>query len=104
MNLIKDRWIPARRQSGKTERIAPFQIAEMDDPVVDLDAPRADYQGALYQLLIGLLQTTYAPVDSQEWDERFESPDANEVKAAFNKLNSAMSLHNADGPAFFAGL
>ena len=104
MNLIIDRWIPARRQSGKTERIAPYQIAEMDDPVVDLDAPRPDFQGALDQFLIGLLQTTYAPKDDEEWDERFESPDIDDLKAAFMFLESAMNLHNSEGPAFLQEL
>lgn len=100
MNLITDRFLPVRRKSGKTERIAPYQIAEMDDPVVDLNAPRPDFQSALYQFLIGLLQTTYAPEDEEEWEERFESPDLDEVRAAFATLSAAMKLNNADGPAF----
>lgn len=100
MNLINDRWIPVRRKSGLCERIAPFQIAEMDDPVVDLDAPRPDFQGALYQFLIGLLQTVYAPEDSGSWYERLLEPDVDEVSGAFASLQDAMQLLNPDGPAF----
>ena len=47
--------------------IDPWQIAETDNPVVEINAPRPDFQGALYQLLIGLLQTCFAPEDEDQW-------------------------------------
>ncbi|MCV6612126.1 MAG: type I-E CRISPR-associated protein Cse1/CasA [Amphritea sp.] len=100
MNLITDRWLPVIRQSGQMEWIAPYQIAETVDPVVELNAPRPDFQGGLYQFLIGLLQTVYAPQDEEQWEERFESPDSGAVEAVFGQLIPAMSLFNDEGPAF----
>jgi CRISPR-associated protein Cse1 (CRISPR_cse1) len=62
MNLL-DRWIPVRRRSGNKEIIAPWQIAVRDDPAVAILTPRADFTGALYQMLIGMVQTLFAPED-----------------------------------------
>jgi CRISPR system Cascade subunit CasA len=67
MNLITDQWMPVIRQNGQADTIAPWQIAEADNPVVEINAPRPDFQGALYQLLIGLLQTCFAPEDEDKW-------------------------------------
>lgn len=100
MNLITDRWIPVRRQNGAQEKIAPWQIAEQINPVLEIDAPRADFQGALYQLLIGLLQTVYSPETTDDWYERYLEPDADNLKAAFARLQPAMALLNPEGPAF----
>lgn len=100
MNLIKDAWIPVIRASGKA-RITPWQIAEQDDPVLELDAPRPDFQGALYQLLIGLLQTAFAPQDHDEWLEFWEeSPDTELLRTRFDSLACAFNLSCSDGPAF----
>src|ERR1035437_7721450 len=75
MNLLLDEWIEIERRSGKHQRIAPVQMtANSDDPVVELLAPRADFRGALYQFLIGLLQTAYAPHDLSEWTTRWKTP------------------------------
>ena len=63
MNLIKDPWIPVRRESGMEDIIAPWQLTETDDPVIALSAPRPDFNGALMQFLIGLLQISAAPED-----------------------------------------
>jgi len=74
MNLINDAWLPVIRASGKKEPIAPWQIAERNDPVIELNAPRPDFQGALYQFLIGLLQTSFAPADHDVWLEYWGEP------------------------------
>jgi CRISPR system Cascade subunit CasA len=101
MNLIKDVWLPVVRASGKDDTIAPWQIAEKDDPVVEINAPRPDFQGALYQFLIGLLQTCFAPEDHDDWLEYWEEmPNADELKSVFEKVAPAFELDIADGPAF----
>ena len=101
MNLIKDAWLPVIRSSGKADIVAPWQIAEKDDPVVELNAPRPDFQGALYQFLIGLLQTCFAPDDHDEWLEYWEEmPNADELQKRFMNLASAFKLDNPEGPAF----
>jgi hypothetical protein len=33
MNLINDAWLPVIRASGEKDKIAPWQIAERNDPL-----------------------------------------------------------------------
>lgn len=101
MNLIKDPWIPAIRQDGIECKIAPWQIVEIENPIIELTAPRPDFQGALYQFLIGLLQTTFAPEDQVEWLKYWENvPDAQKLKSTFELFSEAFELANPEGPAF----
>ncbi len=101
MNLINNPWIPVIREDGSKEKIAPWQITETVNPVIEIAAPRTDFQGALYQFLIGLLQTTLAPEDQEEWIESWEeTPSAVDVKIALAKVATAFELINLDGPAF----
>ncbi|XSG84492.1 MAG: type I-E CRISPR-associated protein Cse1/CasA, partial [Methylohalobius sp. ZOD2] len=93
MHLIDEPWIPIRRVSGKTELIRPAQIAKSDDPAVVLTSPRADFNGALAQFLIGLLQTTFAPRNDDEWAQFLDQPPT--VKAleeSFAKVTHAFQL------------
>jgi len=105
MNLIEDPWIPIIRQDGQNEKIAPWQIVETQNPVMEINAPRPDFQGALYQFLIGLLQTAFAPEDHDEWLEYWDTmPTQDELKTCFNALAPAFILDHADGPAFMQDL
>jgi len=100
MNLITDPWIPVIRKDGM-DTIMPWQIAEAENPVIEINAPRPDFQGALYQFLIGLLQTCFAPKDEDEWIDRWKDPpQPDELAVAFDKVKVAFELHNPDGPAF----
>ncbi len=100
MNLITDPWIPVIRKDG-TDTIMPWQIAEAENPVIEINAPRPDFQGALYQFLIGLLQTCFAPEDEDVWEERWKKlPTTDELRTAFEKVEDAFKLDNPDGPAF----
>ncbi len=65
MNLIDDPWIGIDYGTKQTRRSSPAQIVL--EGAVDLVAPRPDFRGALYQFLIGLLQTAYAPADRDKW-------------------------------------
>jgi len=101
MNLITDKWIPVIRKDGKPDKIRPWQVAEIENPVVEINAPRPDFQGALYQFLIGLLQTCFAPEDEDEWLERWEemlSPE--ELRESFENVKEAFEFYNPDGSAF----
>ena len=99
MNLL-DRWIHVRRRSGNEKIIAPWQIAVGDDPAVAILTPRADFTGALYQLLIGMVQTLFAPEDHTEWKALWNHPPAPEIlKSAFEKRRDAFEI-DSDGPAF----
>jgi len=101
MNLLTDRWIPVIRQNGQPDTIAPWQIAEVDNPVLEINAPRPDFQGALYQLLIGLLQTCFAPEDEDQWLEYWQQmPEPEELQDCFEKVKFAFELDNPDGASF----
>ncbi len=101
MNLLNDRWIPAKRENGIECVIAPWEIGLSDNPVVEITSPRPDFRGALYQFMIGLIQTAYVPEDDDEWKKRWENiPSCEELKMAFGKFAEAFELVNEDGPAF----
>ncbi len=106
MNLVELPWIPARRRSGVSGRIAPWELTESfdTDPWVEVAAPRPDFDGALVQFLIGLLQTCFAPADSASWRARLSSPPRPEdLKAAFSRVSDAFLL-DGDGPRFLQDL
>ncbi len=106
MNLINDAWIPVRRKSGKKEKIAPANITKdlANDPIIDLAALRPDFNGALIQFLIGLLQTTCAPNNNSEWRKWLDNPPPpDELKHKFEKVAFAFNL-DGDGPRFMQDL
>lgn len=106
MNLINDAWIPALRADGTQCQIAPWQIAETDNPVLELAAVRPDFQGALYQFLIGLLQTVAAPEEGETWCDQYDSAiGAEQLKIMFSELGPAFELFSEVGsPAFLQDL
>jgi len=103
MNLITDQWLPVIRKDGSKEKIAPWQITDgINDGrlIIEIDAPRADFKGALYQFLIGLLQTAFAPEDEDEWLDYWENaPDEKTLRNAFSKVQEAFDI-DSEGPAF----
>lgn len=99
MNLIEDSWMPVIRQNGEHVKIAPWQLAETDNPVVDISAFRPDFQGALYQFLTGLLQTVFAPEDEDEWVAQWQSPNIN-LQSALAKFSPAFELFSDEKAAF----
>lgn len=100
MNLLDTPWIPVRRSDGSRSLIRPAEIADPDNPPVALDSPRADFNGALAQFLIGLLQTCYAPKDDGEWEERLEQPPSmEEMEKAFSCYRVAFEV-DGKGPRF----
>jgi CRISPR system Cascade subunit CasA len=101
-NLIEERWIPVRRRDGTQDRIAPHEVTKeySDNPVVALDAPRPDFNGALIQFLIGLVQTTAAPDDDEDWEDMLIKPPSPEVlQQKFLTVRHAFNLFG-DGPRF----
>ncbi len=90
MNLLYEPWIPVIRKSGRQEKIAPWQIVEINDPVIELAAPRPDFNGAMMEFLIGLLQTTAAPENHNQWVDWLESPPSPDtLKTKFESVESA---------------
>jgi len=56
MNLILDPWVPIRDNVGTVRDISPLELASTEPVALDLAALRPDFNGALAQFLIGLLQ------------------------------------------------
>ena len=77
MNLLEEKWLPVRRTTGQTDWIAPHQIDEPD--IIAFAANRADFNGALAQMMIGLLQTTTPINDEGEWEDLLDAPPTGEV-------------------------
>ncbi len=101
-NLIDEKWIPVRRRDGTHDTIRPWEVTDGFDvnPIVSLEAPRPDFNGALIQFLIGLVQTTFAPRNKIEWREKLQAPPTpNELKASFMKVRHAFELAG-EGPRF----
>lgn len=100
-NLIDSAWLPAQRNDGTIELIQPSRIVEQDGCAFQgLAAPRADFNGALMQFLIGLLQTAFAPPDGKTWRRYYDTPPTpEELQDAFGKYRDAFNL-DGDGPRF----
>lgn len=100
VNLIDDPWIPVVRRDGLRETIAPWEITGGTEPLIRLDAPRPDFNGALIQFLIGLAQTAIPPGDNRDWRRMFKTPPPpNELKDAFAPYSHAFNF-DGEGPRF----
>ncbi|MBF0172193.1 MAG: type I-E CRISPR-associated protein Cse1/CasA [Magnetococcales bacterium] len=100
MNLLDDPWIPVRRADGSKTRIRPAEVVEQDNRVVAVSTQRPDFDGALVQFLIGLLQTVAAPADEDAWYEWLEHPPSvAQLESLFAPVRHAFQL-DGDGPRF----
>lgn len=100
VNLIDDPWIPVVRRDGTQEVIAPWEITGGTAPVLRLDAPRPDFNGALIQFLIGLAQTALPPGDNRDWRRKFKTPPPpDELKNAFSPYAHAFNF-DGEGARF----
>ena len=98
MNLLHDPWMPVRDAQGRREWITPDQLAEPQWRAFDADRP--DFNGALAQFAIGLLQTTTPVANSIEWRALFRTPpDAETLRRWFAPVTQAFQL-DGDGPRF----
>jgi CRISPR system Cascade subunit CasA len=99
LNLINDRWLPARRADGQTEQIRPSEITSgiNTNPVVAIDWPRPDFRVACIEFLIGLVATACPPADDEEaWIEGWENPLS--VEALTERFTSVTGAFDLDGP------
>ena len=107
MNLIYDVWIPVRKKNGEKIKIAPWQVTQgigTDNEIIELAAVRPDFNGALIQFLIGLLQTTCSPKGNSEWRQWLNNPpSADELKKKFDPITLAFNL-DGDGARFMQDL
>jgi len=94
-NLIDKQWIPVKRSDGTPDMIAPYEVTDkfFENPVVALNAPRPDFNGALIQFLIGLVQTTTAPANPIEWKQKLSNPPTPDLlKARFLSVHDSFEL------------
>jgi CRISPR system Cascade subunit CasA len=98
-------WIRWQRRSGNIELGSPSLLTSRiggrnSDPVVAIAAPRADFEGALEEFLIGLLTAALHPADEQAWRNFWDSPPSPEaIESALGELPNAFDLEG-DGPRF----
>lgn len=98
MNLLHDPWMPVRDDAGMRHWIAPDRLAEPQWRAFDADRP--DFNGALAQFAIGLLQTT-TPVDSPiEWRRCLNSPPSGDTLRQWFAPVTEAFVFDGDGPRF----
>ena len=96
LNLLSHPWIPALR-NGESVVIRPDQIAESG--VSGLAWPRADFNLACLELLVGLLSMADPPNDEADWLARLDQPDADRLREALAPFSSCFALAG-DGTRF----
>lgn len=98
MNLLDDAWMPIRRHDGSRGWIAPHQLGE--PTLAAFDACRPDFNGALAQFAIGLLQSC-TPVEGRSaWSKGLTAPpDTATLRDWFDPVRSAFEL-DGDGARF----
>ena len=101
MEILKQPWIKAIVDG----QLQPISVGDIVKPnVTDLAFDRADFNGAVYQLLIGLLQTGLAPPSDKAWAKHYYDPPSSEtLMASLEPFESAFHLQ-ADGPQFMQDL
>jgi len=98
VSLLSEPWMPVRRRDGSRAWIAPNQFADPD--ILAFDADRPDFNGALAQFAVGLLQTS-TPVDSTSAWEQFSAtpPSSSVLSEWFAPFAGAFEL-DAKGACF----
>ena len=78
------------------------QLTEINgEPIIDFHAPRADFKGAIFQLLLALLQCRFAPAGRDQWERYWtDPPDADALHEAFAPVASLFEIFSESGPAF----
>ena len=102
MNLARDPWIPVVRKNRQRAIIRPAEITRDfgANPVVEVDATRAPWNGALTEFLIALFQTAIFPEDGREWRRAWhEPPSPSQLDAALAPLADRFELAGP-GPRF----
>lgn len=102
MNLLTDQWLPVKRQDNITDTVAITELLSnyVNNPIVDIIAPRPDFRSALYQLLIGIIQVSALPEDEEHWQELWEEPYSHEeLQRKMLQYQHCFEI-DSDGPAF----
>lgn len=98
MDLITEAWLPVITNTGRATKISLSEL--FNDDIADVAWPRADFQGAAWQFLIGLMQCTIAPEDDEAWEDIWEEGIAPaEWQRALQSISPAMQF-GPQKPAF----
>ena len=99
MNLLTDSWIPVRRVDDTQDSITPLDLLQdfEDNPVQRIDSVRPDFDGSLYQFLIGLYQILLSPINEEEWWDYFENtPKPEQLQERIDHLIPAFELDSGE--------
>lgn len=106
-NLLEKPWLPLKRSSGTVEWVEPWRITDSiaEDPFVEPGAARPDFNGAITQFLIGLVQT-FAPAEDREgWYDLLEGdPPTPSVLHDLMKKAENIFVLDGQGPRFMQDL
>lgn len=98
MNLLLHPWMPVRRRDGRRDWVAPTALS--DPEIVAFDADRADFNGALMQFAIGLLQSVSPADRDTAWRALFrQPPEAGTLQQWFEPVLPAFEF-DVDGARF----
>jgi CRISPR system Cascade subunit CasA len=98
MDLTQEKWLPVLLADGTRTRVSLSEL--FNNNIIDVAYPRADFQGAAWQMLIGLLQCTVAPEDEDDWEEIWDDGiDPEEWAQALNSLAPALHF-SPEKPSF----
>jgi len=98
ISLLSDPWMPVRSRDGNRVWIAPDRLSDPD--ILAFDADRPDFNGALAQFAVGLLQST-TPMNSESaWKQwLLNPPTALVLNDWFAPVADAFEL-NSEGARF----
>jgi len=103
-NLILDPIWPFRRADGSLTHTHLWALTEIENPVIDLELPRADFRACGYQILVALMQTALAPETPRDWRQTYAHPPSPEdLRSRLEPLAPAFRL-DGDGPRFMQDL
>lgn len=102
MNLLDELWLPVRMHDGRQQWISPCQLSDPD--VAAFDACRADFNGALAQFAIGLLQTCTPISGDAEWQSFLKAPPDRAMLEQWFAPHRAAFEFEGDGPRFMQDL
>lgn len=98
MDLTQDKWLPVILFTGEKRRISLHDL--LDEAIQDVAYPRADFQGAAWQMLIALLQCTVAPEDEDDWKDIWDEGIAPEQYSRVLRTISSALQFSAEKPSF----
>lgn len=102
-DLRREAWLPFRCRNGDVIWAGPTALTDgigTDREIVALAAPRADFNGALTEFLVGLMTAALVPADEDAWFEHWNAPPSPEkLQLKLASLPDAFQLLG-DGPRF----